>query len=302
MSAGFDHGAGGSGWMTAAALPWLASLLAFFALPLAGLAALSLTDQSGQFSLANYASLVDLSSGRLDVLMRTLRIGVTVIIASLCIAVPVAYYLAKIVKSPRIESLILLLVSATFLAGPLVRTVSWRGILGVHGLINETLMMLGLIAEPILSLLYGELAMTLALTYNVFPFLLFTTYLSIKVIDDRIIAAARDLGASPASAFFRVVLPLAAPGVVTGAVLVFVPTLSAVLEPEILGGTSSRLMATAIRDQFFHAHNWPLGAALTVVLIVSGAITLILVALLTSLVLRTLSHYGLATGEAAHAK
>jgi len=301
MAAGLVKIARCSGWISAAALPWLSSLLVFFAFPLAGLAALSLTDQSGQFSFANYASLADLSSGRLDVLLRTLRIGLTVIVASLCIAVPVAYYLAKIVKSPRIESLILLLVSATFLAGPLVRTVSWRGILGVHGLINETLLQTGIIAEPILSLLYGELAMTLALTYNVFPFLLFTTYLSMKVLDDRIIAAARDLGASPASAFFRVVLPLSAPGVVTGAVLVFVPTLSAVLEPEILGGTSSRLMATAIRDQFFHAHNWPLGAALTLVLIVSGAVTLILVALVTSLALRACSHFGLATGEARHA-
>lgn len=298
MAPGFGKNANDNSWMAAAALPWLASLLIFFAFPLAGLVALSLTDQNGQISLANYASLADLSSGRLDVLMRTLRIGVTVILISLCLAVPVAYYLAKIVRSPRVETLVLLLVSATFLAGPLVRTVSWRGILGVHGLINETLMQLGVIQAPILSLLYGELAMTLALTYNVFPFLLFTAYLSMKVLDDRIIAAARDLGASPASAFFRVVLPLASPGVVTGAVLVFVPTLSAVLEPEILGGTSSRLMATAIRDQFFHAHNWPLGAALTVVLIISGAIALMLVALISSFVLGAFSHYGLATESA----
>ncbi|MFN4140493.1 ABC transporter permease [Aestuariivirga sp.] len=288
--------------MNAAALPWLTSLLVFFAFPLAGLVVLSLTDQAGNFSIANYASLADLSSGRLDVLIRTLRIGVMVILISLCISVPVAYYLAKIVKSTRVESLILLLVTATFLAGPLVRTVSWRGILGVHGLINEPLMQLGLIQGPILSLLYGELAMTLALVYNVFPFLLFTTYLSMKVLDDRIIAAARDLGASPASAFFRVVLPLASPGVITGAVLVFVPTLSAVLEPEILGGTSSRLMATAIRDQFFHARNWPLGAALTVVLIISGAITLTLVALVTSSILRFFGHYGLATGGTLRGK
>ena len=298
MAARLGNKATGSGWMNAAALPWLASLFVFFALPLVGLGALSLTDQAGDFSFANYASLADLSSGRLDVLIRTIRIGVTVILISLCISVPVAYYLAKIVKSPRVESFILLLVTATFLAGPLVRTVSWRGILGVHGLINEPLMQLGLIRGPILSLLYGELAMTLALTYNVFPFLLFTTYLSMKVLDDRIIAAARDLGASPVSAFFRVVLPLASPGVIAGAVLVFVPTLSAVLEPEILGGTSSRLIATAIRDQFFHARNWPLGAALTVVLIISGAVTLSLVALFSSVILKSLSHYGLATGAA----
>jgi spermidine/putrescine transport system permease protein len=151
-----------------------------------------------------------------------------------------------------------------------------------------------------LSLLYGELAMTLSLTYNAFPFLLFTAYLSMKALDDRLITAALDLGATPSAAFFRVVLPLAAPGVVTGSVLVFVPTLSAVLEPEILGGTSSRLMATAIRDQFFHAHNWPLGAALTVVLIVTGAVTIGVIALVTSLVLRACSRFGLSTGTASH--
>lgn len=289
-----------SGWMFAAAGPWLSSLLVFFALPLIGLSALSLTDQGGQFSLANYAAIADLSSGRIDVLIKTIRIGITVVTISLCLAVPVAYFLAKILRSPRIESLILLLVSASFLAGPLVRTVSWRGILGVHGLINETLVQLGMVEAPILSLLYGELAMTLSLTYNVFPFLLFTTYLSMKALDDRLIAAARDLGATPSAAFFRIVLPLAAPGVVTGSVLVFVPTLSAVLEPEILGGTSSRLMATAIRDQFFHAHNWPLGAALTMVLIVAGATTIGVIALVTSQVLRTCSRFGLSAGIASH--
>ncbi len=300
MARGHGNTVDGSGWMFAAAGPWLFSLLVFFALPLAGLFALSLTDQGGQFSLANYATIADLSSGRIDVLIKTIRIGITVMALSLCLAVPVAYFLAKILQSPRIESLILLLVSATFLAGPLVRTVSWRGILGVHGLINETLVQLGVIEAPILSLLYGEPAMTLSLTYNAFPFLLFTVYLSMKALDDRLITAALDLGATPSAAFFRVVLPLAAPGVVTGSVLVFVPTLSAVLEPEILGGTSSRLMATAIRDQFFHAHNWPLGAALTVVLIVTGAVTIGVIALVTSLVLRVCSRFGLSTGTASH--
>ena len=298
------HGglAGGGGWTAAAAGPWLLSLLIFFAFPLAGLVVLSLTDRAGHFSLANYVSIADLSSGQFDVLLRTVRIGITTVILSLLISVPVGYYLAKIVRSPRIESLVLLLVAATFLAGPLVRTVSWRGILGVHGLINESLMQLGVIRMPILSLLYGELAITLALTYNVFVFLIFTTYLSMKVLDDRIIAAARDLGASPASAFFRVVLPLAAPGVITGAVLVFVPTLSAVLVPEILGGTSSRLMATAIRDQFFHAQNWPLGAALTVLLIVAGALTIGAIALVLSLFFKFCSHIGLVTGVAKRGK
>ena len=86
--------------------------------------------------------------------------------------------------------------------------------------------------------------------------------------------AARDLGASAWTAFWRVVVPLSAPGLVTGAILVFVPVLSAVLEPELLGGPSSRLTPTAIRSQFFHTLNWPLGAALTVVFMFLGGIAI----------------------------
>jgi len=292
---------GSDRWFAAAAAPWMGSLVVFFVLPLAGLFLLSLTgpaaDGEGlRFSFANYATIMDLSAGRLDVLWRTVRIGFTVVALSILLAVPVAYHLAKIVRSPRFESLVLLLVSTTFLAGPLVRTVSWRGILGVHGLINETLVWSGLVEKPLLSLLYGEPAMLLALIYNAFPFLLFTAYLAMKVVDDRHLAAARDLGATPAAAFFRIALPLASPGIITGAVLVFVPTLSAVLEPEILGGTSSRLMATAIRDQFFHARNWPLGATLTIVLIVVGGTAIGFIGLAFAWACRFLGRFGLFVG------
>jgi len=285
----------------AAAAPWIGSLILFFILPLGGLILLSLTGPGAegegvQFTFANYATIVDLSTGRLDVLVRTIRIGFTVVAISLCLSVPVAYYLAKVTRSSRLESLVLLLVATTFLAGPLVRTVSWRGILGVHGLINESLVWVGLIEKPLLSLLYGEPAMVLALTYNTFPFLLFTTYLAMKVVDDRQIAAARDLGAAAGTAFFRVALPLAAPGIVTGAVLVFVPTLSAVLEPELLGGTSSRLVATAIRDQFFHARDWPLGATLTIVLIVVGGASMGFLGVSFAWLCRLLGRFGLRAG------
>lgn len=292
----------GDPWLLAAAGPWLGSIVAFFVLPLGGLVALSLTSPSAggavELSLANYATLLDLSTGRLDVLGRTLRIGFIVVGLSALIAVPVGYYLAKLLRSPKLESLVLLLVAITFLAGPLVRTVSWRGILGVHGLINEFLTWSGIVEKPLLSLLYGELAMVLAMTYNTFPFLLFTTYLAMKMVDSRQLAAARDLGASPAGAFWRVALPLAAPGIVTGAVLVFVPTLSAVLEPELLGGTSSRLMATAIRDQFFHARNWPLGATLTILLIVAGGLAIGILAAAFAWATRAIGRIGLAIGTA----
>jgi spermidine/putrescine transport system permease protein len=263
-------------WVAVA--PWLAILLLFFALPLAGLVLLSLTGSAGggvrNFpTLDNYRAIFDLGSGRPAVLAKTLTAAVIVVLLSAVLSVPVAYYLAKVVRSARVEATVLMLIATTFLVGPLIRTVSWRGILGINGLLNTAFQHLGLIDQPILSLLYGPPAMIVAMTYNDFPFMLFTVYLALKMIDDRYLAAGRDLGASAITTFWRIAVPLAAPGILTGAVLVFVPTLSAVLEPEMLGGTSGRLTATEVRDQFFHAHNWPLGSALTIVLIVAGGAT-----------------------------
>ncbi len=263
-------------------------LVLFYAFPLLSLLFLSfLTSESGhvrvEFTLANYAAVFSTTTGRMEVILKTLTVGLEVVALSTIISVPLAYYLAKVVRSPRAQVAVLMLFAAAFLVGPLVRTVSWRGILGINGLINTALVGTGVIDEPLLSLLYGRPAILVAMTYNVFPFMLFTVFLSMKMIDDRYIAAARDLGASAMTAFWRVVVPLAAPGLVAGAVLVFVPVLSAVLVPEMLGGTSGRLTPTAIRSQFFHTMNWPLGAALTVVFTTVAGVTIGLLAYLVAI-------------------
>lgn len=259
--------------------PWFVLLLLFYAVPLVSIVLMSfLTLQSGSpglpLTLANYATVFETGTGHFRIILRTLGIGLLVVALSSLIAVPLAYFLAKCLRSVRIEAVALLLFAVPFLVGPLVRTVSWRGILGVNGVINVTLTKLGLIDQPILSLLYGTMPMALAMTYNVFPFMLFTLYLNLKVVDDQLLRAARDLGASGWTAFWRIVVPLAVPGFVTGAVLVFVPTLSAVLEPEMLGGPSGRLTGTAIRGEFFETRNWPLGAALTVIFVLCGGVAI----------------------------
>jgi spermidine/putrescine transport system permease protein len=286
-----------------AALPWYATILVFFALPIAWLVALSLTGRAPDGGVVfptfvNFAAVFDLASGQLEVLGRTVAVGMAVVALSIVIAVPVGYYLAKVVRSPRLEATVLTLIAGTFLIGPLVRTVSWRGILGFNGVINAALTGLGIIDEPLLSLLYGRPAMIIAMTYNNFPFALFTTYLAMKMVDDRHVAAARDLGASATTAFWRIVVPLSSPGLFTGAILVAVPTLSAVLEPEMLGGTSARLAATAIRDQFFHANDWPQGAALTVILVLAGAIAIGLLIAVIAILTRASARVGVGLGAA----
>lgn len=287
-------------WM--AACPWLAMLALFYVLPLASLIVLSfLESESGHirfvFTLDNYRDVFLTAAGRIDVIFKTLWAGAQVVVFSTAVALPLAYYITKGLRSPRTQAVILVLFAAAFLVGPLVRTISWRGILGVSGLFNTALKWLGLIDQPLLSLLYGKPAMILAMTYNAFPFMLFTLFLAMMMIDDRYIVAARDLGASAWTAFWRVVVPLSAPGLVTGAILVFVPVLSAVLEPELLGGPSSRLTPTAIRSQFFHTLNWPLGAALTVVFMVLGGIAIGLLGALYAVLSRLAGTAGL--GRAA---
>ncbi|WP_334173948.1 ABC transporter permease [Pseudoxanthobacter sp.] len=274
--------------------PWLALIVCFFLLPVAGLALISLTGADGSFpTVASYAAIFAAGSDRPAVLLRTLGMALAVVGASLVIAVPVAYHLAKGVRSARLQALVLSLVAVTFLVGPLVRTVSWRGILGRSGLVNTLAGAAGLIDQPISALLYGRPAVLVAMTYNAFPFMLFTVFLAMRMVDDRYIAAARDLGASSATAFWRVVMPLCAPGLWTGAILVFVPTLSTILEPEILGGTSGRLSATEIRDQFFHALNWPMGSALTVLLIIAGGASVAAVAFVIAGLARACGQLGI---------
>ncbi|RUY09602.1 ABC transporter permease [Mesorhizobium sp. M2A.F.Ca.ET.040.01.1.1] len=285
-----------------AAVPWYMILIAFFALPSVWLIVLSLTgtDASGGNtfpSLANYHTILDPEAGQLRILIRTLTIGSIVVLLSIVLAVPVAYYLAKCLKSVRLEALTLTIFAGAFFLGPLVRTVSWRGILGINGVINYALVNVGLIEQPLLSLLYGWPAMIAAMTYNVFLFMLFTTYLAMKMVDNRYVAAARDLGASPTTAFWRIVIPLSAPGLLVGSVLVAVPTLSAVLESEMLGGTSARVTAAAIRDQFFRVHNWPQGAAITVVLVVAGSIAIGLLIGLIALFTRLSGHAGISLAK-----
>ncbi len=283
-------------WM--AACPWLAMLALFYALPLGSLFVLSfLESESGHIrfvlTLENYRDVFFTAAGRIDVIFKTLWMGIQVVAFSTAISLPLAYYITKGLRSPRAQAVILVLFAAAFLVGPLVRTISWRGILGVSGLFNTTLKWLGLIDQPLLSLLYGKPAMILAMTYNAFPFMLFTLFLAMMMIDDRYIVAARDLGASAWTAFWRVVVPLSAPGLVTGAILVFVPVLSAVLEPELLGGPSGRLTPTAIRSQFFHTLNWPLGASLTVVFIFLGGIAIALLGFLFAFASRLAGTAGL---------
>ena len=222
------------------------------------------------FTLQNYDAIFTTDSGQLGILWHTLLVALIVVAASALVAYPMAYFLAFRVQRLWMKSAILTLIVLPFLLGGLIRTIAWRGALGVRGVVNEALQAIGLVDHPLDWLLYTKFSVALALFYNFYPFMLFTVYLVLEAVDRRIIAAALDLGASRWQTFWHVVFPLSVPGLLTGSILIFVPVASASLEPEILGGPSGRFTANAVQAKFFVAFDWPAGAAMAVIFTIAS--------------------------------
>jgi spermidine/putrescine transport system permease protein len=158
----------------------------------------------------------------------------------------------------------------------LVRTYAWMFLLRDTGLINTTLLSLHIIREP-LPLLYNYGAVIVGLVYGFLPFMVLPLYATLERLDKNLLEAAGDLGARPFAAVTRVILPLCAPGIRAGAILVFIPCLGAYLTPDLLGGGKTILVGNLIQNQFSNARDWPFGAAVSLALM---AIVMLLLMLL----------------------
>ncbi|MBK0325956.1 ABC transporter permease [Rhodobacteraceae bacterium F11138] len=173
---------------------------------------------------------------------------------------PVAYFIAKRVKSAKSAFLVLLLVP--LYTGDLVRIFAWRVLLGTEGALNTLLLWVGVIDVPIEALLFSPLATHVVLVYNFLPFMVLGLWLSYESLDDHLLEAAGDLGASGMSAFRRVTFPLTAPGLIAGGLMVFVMAVGEYLTPQLVGGASGITIISAINDLFGTAFDWPLGSAI----------------------------------------
>jgi spermidine/putrescine transport system permease protein len=180
----------------------------------------------------------------------------------LVVGYPVAYWLALVVPQ-RLRGALLALLVLPFWTSFLVRMYAWVFLLRSEGLVNLTLLAFGL---PPIELLYTPAAVLIGQVYGELPFMILPLYASLEKLDKTLLEAAADLGASPARALFRVTLPLTAPGVVAGAVLVFIPSLGAFLAPDLLGGGKSVYVGNLIQNQFTVARDVPFGAALSFLL------------------------------------
>jgi putrescine transport system permease protein len=186
--------------------------------------------------------------------------------ALLCLALgyPFAYFIARSPASVR--PALLLMVMLPFWTSFLLRVYAWKGLLADQGVINKTLMMLGLVDEPIM-MLYTNVSMLVGMTYVYLPFMVLPLYANLVKMDFRLLEAAYDLGASPFKAFWLVTVPLSRAGIIAGFMLVFIPSLGEFVIPSLLGGPENIMIGRVVWDEMFTSNNWPRASALAVVMI-----------------------------------
>jgi putative spermidine/putrescine transport system permease protein len=215
------------------------------------------------FTLENYVKFFGDAYYR-NVFFTTLWVAALCTVMALVLGFPVAYFLAK--TQSRHKSLLIILLVFPLLVGSVVRAAGWMVILGNAGAVNAVLVGLGITAEPV-KLLYTPLAVVVGTTAVVMPYFILTLQSVLEGIDFAVEEAAQNLGANFFTTLRRVVLPIAAPGVGAGTVLVFILCMNAYATPVLLGGTGLTMMAPALYDQITRGSNWPFGAALALVLV-----------------------------------
>ncbi|WP_353152550.1 ABC transporter permease subunit [Pollutimonas bauzanensis] len=197
-------------------------------------------------------------------------------ITTLCCALigyPMAYYIAR--SHPSIRNVLLLGVILPFWTSLLLRVYAWVGILRNDGLLNKLLQWLGLISAP-LEIYRTDLAVYIGLIYAYLPFFILPLYANLVKLDTRLLEAAYDLGARPWRAFLSVTLPMSMPGVIAGAMLVFIPSVGEYVIPEMLGGANTLMMGRVMWTEFFNNADWPMAAAVTCVMVLLLLVPLVI--------------------------
>jgi len=216
-----------------------------------------------QFNLENYRDLWHVVYARIFGQSLVLAFLTTVI--CLVMGFPLAYYIARL--SPRWQAVWLMLIMIPFWTNFLVRTYAWMFILRTEGLLNTLLLGLGVIATP-LDLLYTDKAVLIGLVYGYLPFMVLPLYATLERLDPALVEAAKDLYANQWSVFRRVIVPLAKPGIIAGCLLVFIPSLGAFITPDLLGGARNMMVGNLIQHEYLVARDWPLGSAISLILLI----------------------------------
>ena len=206
----------------------------------------------------------------LEIFWRTLRIAALTTLICAIIGAPEAYILARM-RNPW-RSIFLLVIIGPLLVSVVVRAFGWSMLLGSQGLVNQALQLVGL---PSARLLYTETAIVIALVHVMLPFMVIPIWTSLQKLDPMVEAAAWSLGASRFAALRRVVLPQVSLGMLSGCLIVFGLSASAFAIPGLLGGRRLKMAATLVYDEYLHELNWPLGAAIAIIVLIANLLIML---------------------------
>lgn len=222
-------------------------------------------DFNTEMSLTNYQDAMDKPIYG-AFLLRSFWISGIATVATVLLCYPMAYYVAFHVH--RYKMLWIILMTLPFWTSYLLRVFAWKVILGYEGVINSALLSVGMIEAPLEFLLYSQTAVIITLAHAWAAFAILPLYVSLEKIDRSLLEAATDLGDGPVRRFLRVTLPLSLPGVIAATFLIFIPTTGDFITPALLGGPDGAMIGNLIQLQFGAVNNWPMGAALSITLMV----------------------------------
>jgi len=215
-------------------------------------------------TFANYLFLFS-DSLYFEAYLSSLRIAAISTVICLLIGYPIAYGIARM-QGPM-QSLLLMLVILPSWTSFLVRIYAWMGLLRNNGIINNVLLSLGVVDEPI-RMLNTQVAVYIGIVYCYLPFLILPLYANLVKLDNRLLEAATDLGAGPVARFLRITLPLSRGGVIAGCMLVFIPVVGEFVIPELLGGTETLMIGKVLWGEFFNNRDWPVASAVATVMLI----------------------------------
>jgi spermidine/putrescine transport system permease protein len=214
------------------------------------------------FTMANYVEAWTNELYR-SVMIRSLGVSMTVTLVTVLLAFPIAYFVSFYVE-PSKKSRWLFLITIPFWTSYLIRVFLWKVILGYNGVVNSSLIGLGVITEPLDFILYNVNSVVITLAHAYAPFAILPIFVSLEKIDRALLEAGQDLGESKFMTFLRVTLPLAMPGVIASVLIVFIPTIGDYVTPQLVGGPEGRMVANLIQLQYLKLDNYPLGSAIAV--------------------------------------
>jgi spermidine/putrescine transport system permease protein len=234
-------------------------------------------------SLGNYAAMAENPMFRV-LILRTLWVALTCTLITVILVYPMAYFVAF--HTHRNKALWLIILTLPFWTSYLLRVFAWKVVLGHEGVLNTGLMTLGIVNEPVSALLYSQTAVIIVLAHSWAAFAILPIYVSLEKINRTYLEAAADLGDGPARRFWRITFPLSLPGVVAAFILMFVPTMGEYITPLMVGGPDNMMVGNLVQSMFGPMNNWPAGAALAVVVMLTLALAGLVFIVLNKLVQR----------------